>query len=112
MGSGATVDTSLDCRYVGQSHELTVSSVDEFAAEHHRRNGYSLPDGTVEVVALRAAPVVATPVAADSLPVLSRPCGVGPVVLAEPDTTVWVPDGWRADEGEGGALLLTRTAPR
>ena len=29
-----------DCRYVGQSHELTVGSVDVFPVEHEARNGY------------------------------------------------------------------------
>jgi hypothetical protein len=33
---------------------------------------------------------------------------VGPRAIAEPDCTIWLPDGWRADEGAAGALLLTR----
>ena len=49
------VTTALDCRYRGQSHELTVPTVAAFAAEHRRRNGYDLADVPVEVVALRAA---------------------------------------------------------
>ena len=48
------VTTALDCRYAGQSHELTVGSIDEFHAEHERRNGYARVDALVEVVALRA----------------------------------------------------------
>jgi len=57
-GSGgvdaAEIDLALDCRYAGQSHELTVPAVADFHAAHHRRNGYSRPDAPVEVVALRA----------------------------------------------------------
>ena len=34
------VEYALDCRYRGQSHELTVPSIEEFHAEHERRNGY------------------------------------------------------------------------
>ena len=38
-----SVTTAFDCRYAGQSHELTVPSVDDFPAEHRRRNGYARP---------------------------------------------------------------------
>ena len=62
------VTTALDCRYRGQSHELTVPSVAAFAAEHRRRNGYDLADVPVEVVALRAAAARASPVSLDDLP--------------------------------------------
>jgi N-methylhydantoinase A/oxoprolinase/acetone carboxylase beta subunit len=34
-----TLELRLDCRYAGQSHELTVPSVKAFPAEHERRNG-------------------------------------------------------------------------
>jgi demethylspheroidene O-methyltransferase len=44
----------------------------------------------------------------DLPPVAARAGGVGPCVLAEPDCTIWVADGWRADPGPTGALLLTR----
>ena len=54
VGPNSQIETALDCRYVGQSHELTVPSVEEFHAEHARRNGYAKPDTAVEVVALRA----------------------------------------------------------
>ena len=33
----------------------------------------------------------------------------GPGVVAEPDCTVWVPSGWRADPGPLGAWILRRT---
>ena len=38
------VTTALDCRYAGQSHELTVGDVAAFHEEHRRRNGYARPD--------------------------------------------------------------------
>jgi N-methylhydantoinase A len=64
---GARHDRYADCRYVGQSHELTVAvpgRTDDvpgrpdglraaFEAEHTRRYGYTLPDREVEVVAVR-----------------------------------------------------------
>lgn len=113
---GATdidVTTSLDCRYRGQSHELTVPGVAAFHDEHRRRNGYARPDDPVEVVALRATAVRPPAVAADDLP---PPAGAvpapvaGPAVVAQPDCTVWVAEGWVARPGVAGALVLERTA--
>jgi N-methylhydantoinase A/oxoprolinase/acetone carboxylase beta subunit len=113
VGGGAHVDVAVDCRYAGQSHELTVPSVDDFAGEHERRNGYSPADGVVEVVALRATARLAPAVDAASLPSSALPARasgvVGPCVLSEPDCTVWVADGWRADvDDPSGAWVLTR----
>ena len=54
VGLGARPSTALDVRYAGQSHEITVDTLDDFHDEHARRNGYSRPDAPVEIVALRA----------------------------------------------------------
>ena len=35
---------------------------------------------------------------------------VGPAVIAEPDCTIWVPEGWPAEPGAAGALVLRRSA--
>jgi N-methylhydantoinase A/oxoprolinase/acetone carboxylase beta subunit len=112
-GGGAaaiTVETAVDCRYRGQSHELTVPSIGEFHDEHRRRNGYARPDEPVEVVALRAVATRPPSVAADDLPAATRLDGelVGPAVVAEPDCTIWVADGWTARAGAGGALVMHR----
>jgi N-methylhydantoinase A/oxoprolinase/acetone carboxylase beta subunit len=103
-----TVETAVDCRYRGQSHELTVPAVDEFHDEHRRRNGYARPDEPVEVVALRAVATLPPTVAADAMPAAARLDGElrGPAVIAEPDCTIWVADGWTARAGAGGALVL------
>ncbi len=105
---GVEVTVELDCRYAGQSHELRVPSVDAFPAEHERRNGYARPDTPIEVVALRATARRPAPLAVSSLPVVPRSSTVGPAVIAEADCTVYVADGWRADPGPLGALVLTR----
>jgi N-methylhydantoinase A/oxoprolinase/acetone carboxylase beta subunit len=107
---GAEVETALDCRYPGQSHELTVPSVDAFHDEHRRRNGYSRPGEAVEVVALRAIATLPPVVDAADLPVPPRLDGpvTGPTAIAEPDCTIWVADGWAARAGEGGAIVLRR----
>jgi N-methylhydantoinase A/oxoprolinase/acetone carboxylase beta subunit len=113
VGAGADVQTFLDCRYPGQSHELTVPSVDGFGAEHRRVNGHERAGAPVEVVAVRARAELASAVGVLDLPVpphRDRPSPVvGPAVIAEPDCTIWVPEGWRADPGEAGALVLRRT---
>jgi len=107
-GADTEVVRSFDCRYLGQSHELTVSGIDGFHREHERRNGYVRADSPVEVIAVRAEARVASPVAIDDLPPVPRSAAVGPAVIAEPDCTIWVPAGWRADPGRAGALVLTR----
>jgi N-methylhydantoinase A/oxoprolinase/acetone carboxylase beta subunit len=112
------VTTSLDCRYAGQSHELTVPTVAAFHDEHERRNGYRRQYAAVEVVALRATAAIASPVSLSDLgsagtdggrgaAVPIRVSTVGPAVVTEPDCTIWIPAGWRADPGRAGALVLT-----
>jgi N-methylhydantoinase A/oxoprolinase/acetone carboxylase beta subunit len=107
-----TVETALDCRYAGQSHELTVADVADFHAEHARRNGYERPDEVVEVVALRATGRRAPAVEFDDLPAPASAGNAevqGPRVLARDDCTVWVPEGWVARPGAAGALVLRRS---
>ena len=107
--SDIEVVTAVDCRYPGQSHELTVPSVAEFHAEHERRNGYARADAPVEVVAVRASARVDSPIHIESLPTTPRSVVVGPALVSEADCTTWVPEGWRGDPGDDGALVLTRT---
>jgi N-methylhydantoinase A/oxoprolinase/acetone carboxylase beta subunit len=104
------VETSFDCRYAGQSHELTVSAISEFAAEHRRRNGFDRPGAPIEVVAIRATARQPSTVDLGDLPDPGNRQGThkGPAVIAEPDCTIWVADGWTATVGEGGAWILTR----
>jgi len=106
----AEIVTTVDCRYPGQSHELTVPTPDDFHAEHERRNGYARPLEEVEVVALRASVRVSSPVDIDALPSRDRGAVRGPVVVSEADCTIWVPEGWRGEPGRGGALLLHRAS--
>ena len=108
VGGGAAVDLSLDCRYEGQSHELTVADVDDFEAEHARRNGYARPGAPIEVVALRARAMVHAPIDVTDLPAPKREPITGPAVVAEPDCTVWVPGGWHAEVGKVGSWILRR----
>jgi N-methylhydantoinase A/oxoprolinase/acetone carboxylase beta subunit len=108
VGAGAAVEAALDCRYVGQSHEITVPSVDEFHAEHARRNGYAKPETDIEIVALRARATSAAPLAITDLAAPARESVRGSAVVSEPDCTVFVPAGWRADVGPLGTWILRR----
>ncbi|HYT39854.1 MAG TPA: hydantoinase B/oxoprolinase family protein, partial [Acidimicrobiia bacterium] len=103
------VEYALDCRYRGQSHELSVSTVEGFHAEHERRNGYARPEAPVEVVAIRARARRPAPLEPDDLPPPTRERRTGPTVAVEPDCTVWIPAGWVAEPGPLGAWILTRT---
>jgi N-methylhydantoinase A/oxoprolinase/acetone carboxylase beta subunit len=102
------VETFVDCRYVGQSHELTVGRPGDFPTEHRRRNGFARDGAPVEVVAIRARATVAAPLAIDALPEVERATLRGPAIAAEEDCTVWIPDGWRARPAALGAWVLER----
>jgi N-methylhydantoinase A/oxoprolinase/acetone carboxylase beta subunit len=106
---GGEVESALDCRYAGQSHELTVADVDRFPAVHAQRNGYVRDGVDVEVVALRARVARPAPLAIHDLPAPTRAAVRGPAVVAEPDCTMWVPDGWSATPGPVGAWIVERT---
>jgi 5-oxoprolinase (ATP-hydrolysing) len=105
---GGHVDQWLDCRYTGQSHELLVPDVDAFPAVHAQHNGYTRPGVHVEIVALRARVSRAAPLEVTDLPEPERSAVRGPAVVAEPDCTLWVPDGWAATPGSAGAWILVR----
>ena len=65
---GSDVETAVDCRYTGQSHEITVPAIADFHAAHARRNGYERQDTPVEVVAVRATGRVTSEIAVERLP--------------------------------------------
>ena len=89
------VEFALDCRYRGQSHELSVPSIEAFHAEHERRNGYARPDAPVEVVALRARARRPAPLDPSDLPLVTRERREGPAVAVEPTAPSGSPTaGW------------------
>ncbi len=109
-GDAVEVVTSIDCRYAGQSHELTVAGIDDFDDEHRRRNGYSRAGAAIEVTALRARARAAPAVEFGDLgpPSAPRRPIEGPAVVAEADCTVWVPAGWSGRVETDGSWVLTR----
>lgn len=112
VGAGAVVSGAVDVRYVGQSHELTVSSVEDFHDEHRRRNGYARPDAGVEMVAIRAAAASPSPVDMTDMAAIERTGAIGPATIVELDCTIHVAAGWTAAPGGAGALVLRREAAR
>ncbi len=116
-GAVVTTSTSLDCRYAGQSHELRVGDLSEFAAVHRERNGYDLPGASIEVIALRAAAEAPAPAGIEDVLARQGDEAVdvvdvvhGPRVVARADCTIWVPPGWSGEPGPLGSLVLTRSA--
>jgi N-methylhydantoinase A/oxoprolinase/acetone carboxylase beta subunit len=106
---GGRVEMAFDCRYAGQSHEITVAAIGGFAAEHARRNGFTLAGAPIEVVAIRASARWASPVDPRSLVPPDRTGRVtGPATIAEADCTIWVGPGWQANAHPSGSWVLTR----
>ena len=102
------VETFVDCRYRGQSHEITVPTIAAFPAAHARHNGYTRDGVAIEVIALRARAGRPAPLLLTELPAPAREVVTGPVVAAEADCTLWVPEGWTARPGPTGAWVVTR----
>ena len=109
-GVSVEVELAVDCRYRGQSHELTVPAIALFEEEHRRRNGFVRAGAPIEVVALRASARLPAPLGYDDMPPPSerRHPAAGPRVLSEPDCTVWLPPGWAAEVTGGGSWILRR----
>ncbi len=105
------VESTVDVRYTGQSHELRVAEPGDFPRLHQRVNGYRLDDHELEVTALRCAAVAASGVSIEDVLGAVAPFDAvtGPAVVARQDCTVWVPDGWAGRPGPLGSLVLERT---
>jgi N-methylhydantoinase A len=120
-----TVSAYVDCRYVGQSHELRVPVaagddasvlIDRFHAQHEQTNGYRRSEAPVEVVTLRAVAEVASDLRVTEILGQVHPRGraglragemrQGPLLLTEDQATTWVPEGFRVRLDELGNLVL------
>jgi N-methylhydantoinase A len=114
---GAERVAAADCRYLGQSHSLTVpwdpdaplaALAASFHAAHERRYGDRHPERTVEIVSIRLAgvrPGTAPELAPSDAAV---PSSGGPAVVALSGATAWIGPGWSARPGPAGALVLER----
>ncbi len=107
------VDEWLDCRYAGQSHELTVADVDEFPAVHERRNGYARPGVDVEVVALAGAGLARRAARGHRSPRTRAARRVaGPRSSPSPTARSGCPTAGRPTPGAGAAAWIRRSASR
>jgi N-methylhydantoinase A len=97
-----------EVRYVGQSFELSVECEPErlreaFAAEHETRYGFRDPDTDIELVTVRVSAFGPTP--DFELPEAGEPREVSGV-LALAETTVLIPEHWKAEMDETQTVRL------
>jgi N-methylhydantoinase A/oxoprolinase/acetone carboxylase beta subunit len=115
--AGDADEVTWDARYAGQSHELSLRDVapdaaalrEAFAAAHEERYGYRDDRAEVELVTVRTARVAAGPEV-----VWEGETGApfaGPKVIALPQSTLVVPDGWHGATDETGTVILRRASP-
>jgi N-methylhydantoinase A len=113
---GAAHRAGADCRYVGQSHALTVdwdpaapesALAEAFHAAHRARYGDADPGRPVEAVSLRLA--AERPGADPELPPAEPgPAVAGPAVIPMEGATCWVADGWTARTDALGSIVMER----
>jgi N-methylhydantoinase A len=112
LGGEPDIEMAWDLRYHGQSHELTVRGAardelrERFEALHEERYGHRDPDGDVELVTVRVTGRLPAP-AVD----FGAPAGEdveGPTVVALPEATLVVPEGWSGTTDDTGTLVLER----
>jgi N-methylhydantoinase A/oxoprolinase/acetone carboxylase beta subunit len=109
-------EVTWDARYAGQSHELSLRDVppraaalrEALAAAHRERYGYADDEAAVELVTVRTAQIEAGPdVTWEGEP--GAPFS-GPAVVALPESTLVVPDGWRGATDATGTVILERAS--
>jgi N-methylhydantoinase A len=129
----AEAEVVYDCRFRGQSFELTVSDPGEFPRVHEERYGFTEEDGTVEVVTVRAtarirgaevelaAGTAEEPERTSRATVLGPETAIlrgelapatrveGPAVCALPEATLAVPEGWSGTVDDHGTVVLHRS---
>lgn len=114
---GAPLEAEADCRYIGQSHFLTVgwdpalpteALAAAFHHAHRRRYGDADPARPVEVVSIRLAATRpgAVPQIAGAPPAVPL---AGPAAFALDGATGWLAPGWSASPRPSGAVVLERS---
>jgi N-methylhydantoinase A len=112
----AAHEAHADCRYVGQSHALTVpwdaerppaDLAGRFHDAHRSRYGDSDPSRPVEVVSIRLAATRPGVAPAFDAGAATAPAS-GPATFALDGATGWLGPGWSARPGPAGSLVLER----
>jgi N-methylhydantoinase A/oxoprolinase/acetone carboxylase beta subunit len=113
---GGRIEAHADCRYVGQTHTLTIpwepdrpltDLATRFHDAHRRRFGDATPERQVEIVSLRMA--ASTPGVHPDLggAAVDTPA-TGPAVFPLDGATAWLAPGWTARPVAAGAVVLER----
>jgi N-methylhydantoinase A len=109
----AESEVVYDCRFRGQSFELTVADPADFPRAHEERYGFTEDEGEVEVVTVRATarvPGPAVELAGEDGGELAPGARVnGPRVFALPESTLVVPEGWSGEVDDDGTVVLHRS---
>jgi N-methylhydantoinase A/oxoprolinase/acetone carboxylase beta subunit len=116
--AGDADEVTWDARYAGQSHELALRGVapratavrEAFAAAHEERYGYRDDDADVELVTVRTARIEPGPEVRWEHDGDAAGDAVGPTVVAMPEATLVIPEGWRGRTDATGTVVLERTA--
>jgi N-methylhydantoinase A len=135
---GATLARAADCRYVGQSYELTIAWRASFHEEHQRIYGYSDPQRPTEVITVRVRATIPAAKAHrprfervilkgkpesrrvfiggkfQSIRVLAREQArerdaQGPALVLDYGATTLIPPGWRFHVDRPGNLIAHRS---
>jgi N-methylhydantoinase A/oxoprolinase/acetone carboxylase beta subunit len=115
LAAGAD-EATWDARYAGQSHELSLRDVAPragalraaFADAHQERYGYRDDDAEIELVTVRTARVEAGPPVRWETGADAAGAVTGPAVVALPEATLVVPEGWRGATDATGTVVLER----
>ncbi|MCW2994151.1 MAG: hypothetical protein JWQ18_1646, partial [Conexibacter sp.] len=114
--AGDADEVTWDARYAGQSHELSLRDVAPradalraaFAGAHEERYGYRDDEAEIELVTVRTARVEPGPEVAWDVDDVEDEEIVGPRVVALPEATLVVPEGWRGATDATGTVILER----
>jgi N-methylhydantoinase A/oxoprolinase/acetone carboxylase beta subunit len=112
------LEVRADCRYVGQSHALSVAWNPDDPADvleqafhdaHAHASGGAMPGRDVEVVSVRVAVVTDGPDLAWQSQPAADGAARGPVAIPMAGSTCWVADGWTARRYDDGTIVMERT---
>lgn len=115
---GASLEIGADCRYVGQSHSITVpwdpsqpetQLARAFHEAHRQVSGGDLPGRAVEAVSIRVAAVLPGPQILDDHAPEAGPALEGPRRIPMDGSTCWVAHGWCARTAADGTIRMERT---
>jgi len=116
----AEISAVYELRYRGQAFELAIPAPSDepaaapdalreaFETAHEERYGYRDPEAEVELVTVRVSATTAAPTVAAPPRAAERTVVEGPAAIPLPESTVWIPAGWRAATLDDGTIEVAR----